>query len=137
MEIFHLNEDIKVMYVTAASFPEGIETAHRKLHDVVAFDEKRRYFGLSKPNGKSIVYKAAAEELNPGEAQILGFESFTIQKGDFISEYISDFMSDISLIGKTFEKLLSDSHIDPNGYCLEMYIDNKDVRCMVPLKSFE
>ncbi|WP_316831207.1 transcriptional regulator [Pedobacter aquatilis] len=137
METFYLNEDIKVMYVTATSFPDGVEDAHKKLHNMLAFDEKRRYFGISRPDGKSIVYKAAAEELNPGEAEILGFETLTIKKGNFISAYISDFMKDIPQIGKTFEKLLANPAVDPNGYCLEMYIENKDVRCMVPLKNSE
>ncbi|KQR65304.1 hypothetical protein [Pedobacter sp. Leaf176] len=134
METFYLDKDIKVMCVTASSFPDGVNTAHKKLHDVLAFDEKRRCFGISSPNGRSIIYKAAAEELNPGESGIFGFETFVIKQGHFASEYIVDFMSQIPSVGKTFEKLLFIADIDPDGYCLEMYIGNKDIRCMVPLK---
>jgi hypothetical protein len=31
--------------------------------------------------------------------------------------------------------LLTQPNIDPNGYCLEWYLNGKDVRCMVRLKN--
>jgi len=37
METFYLNEDIKVMHVTASSFPDGIDAAHMQLQNVLAF----------------------------------------------------------------------------------------------------
>lgn len=37
MENFTLNADIKVMCVTAESFPEGIMAAHSQLHIIVSF----------------------------------------------------------------------------------------------------
>jgi hypothetical protein len=30
--------------------------------------------------------------------------------------------------------LLRDPHIDKQGYCLEIYPNEKDVRCLVPLE---
>jgi len=82
-----------------------------------------------------IGYKAAAKELKSGEAETLGLETFIIKKGVYISELIIDFMSDIPSIGRTFQKLLAQPGLDPNGYCLEIYINNKDVRCLVGLKK--
>lgn len=63
METIMLNSDIKVMYITAASFPEGIIDAHQALHARVPFSASRKYFGISRPEKEHIVYKAAAEEL--------------------------------------------------------------------------
>ena len=136
MEEYILNKDIKVMYITAQSFPDGVLAAHQKLHALFPMDEKRMYFGISRPNEtREIIYKAAVEEIRTGEGEKLNLETFTIKKGPCISELITDFMKNISQIGKTFEKLLNQPNLDPNGYCLEMYINETDVRCMVGLKK--
>jgi len=135
MEKFTLAEDIKVFCVTADSFPEGIEAAHQKLHSLIPLNKERRTFGISRP-GKDgpIVYKAAVEELEPGEGEKLGLESFTIKKGVFACETLVDYYKDIPNVGVVFRKLLEEPELDPNGYCLEWYLSGKDVRCMVPLK---
>jgi hypothetical protein len=136
MEEYILNEDIKVMCITAESFPNGVLAAHQKLHALFPIDKQCRYFGISRPNEKrEIIYKAAVEEIADGEAEKFGIEIFTIKKGTFVSELVPDFMKDVSQIGKTFEKLLNRSNIDPNGYCLEMYINETDVRLMVGIKK--
>lgn len=138
MEKYHLDDDIDVMCVTAESFPEGVMKAHQTLHSKVPADGGRRYFGISRPEGGGkIVYKAAAEVVDDGEAEKLGLEPFTIRSGDFISQTISDFMTDPPEIGRVFDRLLHQPGIDPNGYCLEMYVSETDVRCMVGLKPEE
>lgn len=129
MENYTIEEDIKVLCITASSFPDGVLAAHQKLHVLFPPNNKRRYFGISRPDGnRGIVYKAAVEESDEENSEL---EHFTIRKGDYISELIPDFMQDVSQIGKTFEKLLNEPNIDPNGYCLEMYLNETDVRCMV------
>lgn len=42
-------------------------------------------------------------------------------------------MKDISSIDKSFKTLLTDPRIDPEGYCVEWYLNAKDVQCMVRL----
>lgn len=136
MEEYSLNEDIKVMCITAESFPNGVLAAHQKLHALFPLDKQRRYFRISRPNEKrDIIYKAAVEEITDGEAEKFGIEAFNLKKGTFISELVPDFMTDISQIGKIFEKLLNQPNIDTNGYCLEMYINETDVRLMVGIKK--
>ena len=96
----------------------------------------RKFFGISYLESPSkIIYKAAVEESYPGEGEQLGCETFIIKKGQYISDYIKDFMSDIPKIGHTFQELLADQRIDPNGCCVEEYVNDKDVRCMVRLKD--
>ncbi|HLY70374.1 MAG TPA: hypothetical protein VKR53_11645 [Puia sp.] len=102
-------------------------------------DEGRIYYGISwmDQNG-DIIYKAAVNELENGEAEKFGWESFTIRKGTYISEVVADFMKNISGVRETFMRLLKVPHLDTNGYWVEIYFDQKDVRCMVtlgPLKS--
>ena len=134
MEIFNVERDIKVFCVTADSFPAGVKKAHEDLHSKLPTTEGRKFFGLSwaTENG-SIIYKAAVEESYDGEAEKAGCEIFIIRKGKYISEFIPNFWSDMSAIGKTFKELLAYPGIDPKGYCLEMYESIKDVRCLVPL----
>lgn len=134
MEIFTLGNDVKVFCETAKSFPEGIVKAHKELHSIVPFAEERRYYGISRPNAKGvIIYKAATEEIYQGEAEELGCETFNIKSGRYISLLISDYMNDIQNIAKAFQILKTHPGIDPEGYCIELYLNEKDVRCMIKL----
>ncbi len=136
MESIFLEQDVKVFYVAATSFPDGIQEAYQKLHSLIGSPAGRRFFGISYPETPSkIIYKAAVEERYSGEGEQLGCESFVIKKGHYISIYIKDFMKDIPKIGQSFQELLTDHRIDPNGRCVEEYINDKDVRCMVRLKD--
>lgn len=140
MKKFTVENDIAVVYVTAESFPGGIKEAHQKLNSLVPFSTGRRYFGISRPENGQIVYKAAAEEKNQGEAEKLKLERFVIEKGEYVYQTINDYAKDIQSIEKAFQKLTSQPGIDPNGYCIESYLpagkealSARDVRCMVRL----
>ena len=136
MEEYIINEDIKVVCATAESFPNGVLAAHQKLRTWFPPNGKRRYFGVSRPNESGvIIYMAAVEDVATDAAEKFGLTHFTIKKGTYISEMITDFMKDVSQVGKVFEKLLDEPNLDPNGYCLEMYINETDVRCMVGIKK--
>lgn len=135
MEKYRFSNDINIFCVSAKSFPNGILEAHQTLHSLVLFVKERRYFGISRPYKGSIVYKAAAEEMQQGEAKKLGCEPFTIKNGHYISIVIADFMKDIPSIGRAFQQLLSHPDIDPNGYCVEWYFNDQDLRCIVRLDS--
>lgn len=133
MDSYILGEDIKVMYVTAANFPDGIVAAHQHLQSLLPNVADRRHFGISKPNENGeIVYKAAAEETHPGEAQNLGLETFLIKNGAFMSFYITDYRENPNSIRTAFQLLTGQQEADPNGYCLEWYIGENDVKCLVP-----
>lgn len=134
MDVFKLSEDIKVVCVTAKHFPDDVERAHIQLHAMLPEKERRRFFGISKPNEEGvIVYKAAADIIEPGEAEKYGLETFTIQKGTFNTFYIKNFMEDTGRISQAFKLLLGQPEVDPLGYCLEWYIGENDVKCLVPL----
>jgi len=134
METYNIEKEITVFYVQAASFPQGIGAAWQKLHSLVAPGTIYRFYGISQgsPDGK-ITYRAAAAETFPGEGSQKGCETFLIKKGPYISESISDWKKDETVIGKTFQQLLHQPGIDPQGYCLEIYENPNDVRCLVPM----
>jgi hypothetical protein len=136
MEKFTLEEEIKVFCETAKSFPDGIMKAHQELESILTCSKQRRYFGITSRNAKgNFVYDAAAEEIYQGEAEELGCEKFLIERGQYISLLIENYKSDISAIGKAFELLTAYPGTDPQGYCIEWYLDENDVRCMVKLAN--
>lgn len=135
METITLDNDIKVFYIVAKSFPDGIMDAHKKLQELVPFSADRKYFGISRPENGVIVYKAATEETNQEEAEKSGCETLVLKKGKYICLTINDFMKDIQSIERSFKELLSHPHLDSNGYCIEWYVNDKDVKCMIRLKE--
>jgi hypothetical protein len=136
METIKFDKDITVMYVEATSFPDGALAAHQKLHSFFPFSTSRRYFGVSRPgsNGQ-IQYKAAAEVLEPGEAEKYGLQTVVLKKGDYHALTLRDYMKDIPSIQRTFSQLISQPDIDPQGYCVEEYINQNDMLCMVKIKD--
>jgi len=136
METFVFDTDIKVYCLTASSFPAGVKEVYDKLHATYPPGNGRTYFGISYPDGKgSIVYKAAVSLNETDKIPPAEFEPFTIKKGTYLSEDIKNFMSDVQSIGRLFQKMIKQPGIDPNGYCLEMYLNPNDVRCMVRLSK--
>ena len=135
METITLDSDITVFYITAASFPDGVLEAHQKLHALITYSTERKYFGLSRPERGTITYHAAAEEMHKGEAEELGLETLVIKKGEYISITVKDFMSDVKSIEQAFSQLLTHPGLDPQGYCVEQYLNDKDVLCMIRLQN--
>ena len=114
---------------------DGVLAVHQKLHADFALGNGRRYFGISYPAGKgTIVYKAGTEELATSEAEKTGYETFILKKGNYIYKDVLNFRENIAVIGKTFSELLIHTNIDPNGCCVEEYLNETDVRCMVRLQ---
>jgi predicted transcriptional regulator YdeE len=135
METLTFDKDITIMYISASSFPNGVLAAHQKLHALFPFTEERKYFGVSRPENGEIAYKAAAEEAYPGEAANLNLQTLVLKKGKYISLTIPDFKKDVPAIEKAFNLLTSQPGIDPQGYCVEEYINQNDMVCMVRLKD--
>jgi hypothetical protein len=136
METVRFENDIIAMCITATSFPAGVPKAHESLHAVVPFSYDRKYFGISYPDKKgNIIYKAAASELKKGELESHKLEPFTIPAGEYFSVIIRNYQQDLPSITRVFDELTSRKDIDPNGFCLEWYFNEHDVRCMVKTKS--
>lgn len=137
MEKYIINKNMKVFCVTAKSFPDGILSAHQQLYAMLPATEGRNFFVISYPDKNGlIIYKAAVEESYPG-AQKLGCETFTIKKGEYLSEPLTDWRKDETIVARTFKQLISDPRIDKNGFCLEVYLNGNDMKCMVKTIAIE
>ncbi len=134
IETIIIDKDIKVFYIAAASFPDGVMAAFDKLYKIAPPSEHRIYYGISRPeNGGGIQYKAATEETHEGEGAQNGCQALVLKKGSYLCITIKDFMKDLAAIGLAFQTLLSQPGLDPEGYCVEEYFNDKDVRCMIRL----
>ncbi len=133
METIVFNKDIKVLYVQATSFPDGILAAHQQLHSIIPYSTERKYYGISRPENGVINYKAGAGELDPGEAEQFKLDTLILKKGNYACVTINDYMKDLQAIGRAFDQLTELPNIDPQGYCVEWYISDKDVKCLVRL----
>jgi hypothetical protein len=136
-EKYFIDKDIKVVCIKADSFPEGIDEAWKELFSILPGAAQRKLYGISygSENGK-VIYRAGAEALHAGEADQLKLETFIVKRGEYIGEVLEDWRNNESQIGKIFHELLEDPRIDKKqGYCLEIYFNQKDVRCLVLLNS--
>lgn len=135
MENYLVENDIPVLCVTAASFPEGIQEAFSKIHSLVPDAGRRTTYGISygSPDG-SIIYKAGVEALQPGEAEQYGCEEYVIRKGRYIGRVVK-WKENVAQIGETFQALLADPLIDRTAACIEVYINDDEVKCMVRLED--
>ncbi len=136
METIALTEDIKIVYVTASSFPAGIPAAMEKLHAIIPFSNDRKYISVSRPeNNEVIVYKAGATELNEGELSKHNLQSTILKKGKYYCLEVHNFRKDVMAIANAFQKLIAQKDIDPQGYCVEWYSNTSEsVKCMVRIK---
>lgn len=137
MEPYFVEHDMPLLCVEAKSFPAGVLAAQQQLHRLLDGRGERQYFGISWPVDGEIRYKAAATALQAGEATTLGCEPWLLNKGEYISLLIPNFMDDVPAIGRAFEQLLAHPRIDPQGACVEVYLNETDVRCMVRLADEE
>jgi hypothetical protein len=136
METISIDTDISVICIRTESFPGGITKAKQELKHRVPHFSKRRYFGiLREEETDGVEYKAGVEEKFQGEACKLNCENFMIRSGHYVGLTIKDYTMDIQIISSLFRKLIALPGIDPEGYCIQWYVNDKDVRCMVRLDS--
>jgi hypothetical protein len=134
MEIYNLEEDMKIFCVAAKSFPYEIKQAFGTLINMLPTIEDRTFFGIAYQNNEGeMIYKAAVLELFDGEGEELGCEHFTIRKGEYLSERLKNWKTDEGMIGMTFRKL-ANSNYDTTFPCVEWY-QGADVTCMVRLEK--
>jgi hypothetical protein len=134
MEDYYFENDTAFACKRADKFPDGVQSAFETLHVHIPFSTSRKFFSFSWMNEKDeIIYLAGAEILT--DEIYPGLETFTFKKGKYRGTIIQDFMKDIPQMGKLFQELCRDPELDPQGYCVEWYYNELDVKCFVKLKD--
>lgn len=133
MKEAELKEDIRLMLVKAKSFPAGVVPAYQEIERAIGNPKGRAFYGISRGDkGGGVLYWAGVRPIDDEENR-LGLEKFTVKKGTYITETVTNWRGREHVIGEVFQRLLTDPRLDPNGYCVEEYQDNDDVVCMVKI----
>ncbi len=133
MQTVELENDINLFCVKAKSFPQGIRAAFDELERLAP--APRKLFGISHGSAAGIVYFAGTDEAT--DALKKAGIPFTLKKGTYRAVDIPGVMHNPMLVGKTFQQLTALPELDPEGCCVEMYLNDTDVRCMVRVIAAE
>lgn len=133
--ITEIQNNIPVFFIQAESFPDGITEAHDKFRDIIGQGSGRILYGISRPEFDKIIYRAGAEEKFPGEGAEYKCGTMQLKKGRYISKRLLSYRENPGSIGEAFETLLGHPDIDPKGYCVEQYLNENEMICMIRLKD--
>lgn len=133
MEKFSFPTDIKAFGVRVKNFPYGIKEAFDKLTEMLPAGDDRPYYGISECTNEGIIYKAAALQTFEGEAEKYGFETYTIEKGEYLAVTVMDWREKTSSIKNVFEDMFKDGRSDRTKPCIEIYKNGNEMACMVKI----
>jgi hypothetical protein len=126
-------DELKLMYIQAASFPGGVEEAWRKLESHLPTVKKRKFFGTSRLVDEKIEYRACVIPLDDSEALRLGLDTFTIPSGNYATKKLLDWKTQTPLIKTIFEELASKYTLDNSRPHIECYRSQKELVLMFPI----
>jgi hypothetical protein len=134
MEIYQINEDIKVVGKQVTTFPEGIGEMFDSLMKMFPDGRQRNWYGVSYMTADfKIIYKAMAEEKKSDDAKEYNLESYTIEKGDYLSIAITGWQTKLDTIKDVFGELMRDSRTDKSSPCVEWYKTDQELLCLMKI----
>jgi hypothetical protein len=131
METIKIKENISAFGFRVHTFPNGIKDAFDTLMNLVPDGIDRTYYGISYMNGDEVVYHAAVQELNPGEAERYNCERYTIQKGEYKADRVHQWMKKVHTIKDIFEDMLKDDCPLEDRPAIEWYLNDDEMICMI------
>ena len=134
MEIFHLKHDLKVFGFQVKTFPDGIGEAFDSLMKVVGEGFARSYYAIAYMSEEGPVYRATVAEKYDGEGAKYNYDSYTIEKGEYLSLRVNDWQQKTDMIKDVFDVLLQQKRADHSYPCIEWYKDENEMLCLVKAK---
>jgi len=125
-----ITDDIKVIYVKAETFPEGITAAFDKLETITGL-KNRHVYGITECTGEKLAYMACVKEEFDGEAVQLGLPVYEIPKGKYFYYTLKNWRENIDQIPQLFAQFDKMSGIKKQTICLEDYIGDDEMLVMV------
>jgi predicted transcriptional regulator YdeE len=132
MELYNLQNDLKVFGRQVKTFPVGIKEAFEELIKAVPDGMERSHYGLSHmtADGK-IIYIAASLEKHEGEAEKLNYKRYIIEKGEYLAVMLKNWMSQTDCIKDIFHDMMKDERADLTKQVAEWYKNGDEMMCMV------
>lgn len=133
MEKYNNNQDIQVL-CKRVDFPIGIEAGFKELAEKFGMDD-RTFYGISTMDENyKVLYDAAVSTKDGDDELAKAYIPFTIPRGEYLSETITDWMQKTDSFKVVFGELMQSPEYDPNFPCVEWYIDDKKMMCWVKMK---
>lgn len=132
MEKYRIPEDIKTFGIQVKTFPNGIGETFDKLSKELEKSTNRAWYGISWMDGKGkVVYYANSAELFPGEAERYGYETLVIEKGEYYSESLRNWRSNLDCIKDVFHDMMESGKTDNSKPCIEWYKSDDEMLCLI------
>ena len=135
MKEYVISNDINVIGSEVKTFPFGIDHAFQELVKRIPGGFSRPYYGIGECIDGKIIYIAAALEKSEGEGKQLRLQSYKIEKGNYLSEQITDWRSKTSCIKDVFEDMYKDDRADRSAPSIEIYENDDLMRCLVKMRA--
>jgi hypothetical protein len=135
MENYQIAEDISAMGFAVTTFPIGVGEAFAKLMKTIPDPRGRPYYGIGECTPNGIRYIAAVLQNYDGEASQYGYNKYTIEKGDYLAEIVTDWQSKTDSIKNVFDEMYKDGRADRNKPSIEIYKDMQEMICLVATNS--
>lgn len=130
-------DELKLIYLKAESFPEGITAVWDKLDKTLPSLKGRKFYGAAKMIGGKMEYRACVVPLDENEHKALGMDAFTIPPGTYAAKKLPDWQSHIPEIRNIFAELNSKFEANTELYNLEFYKSSSELIVMLPILDKE
>jgi hypothetical protein len=130
MKLYKQTEDFNVVGIQVTTFPEGIKEAFQSLIQTLGTD--RDLYGVSwMDESHTVKYYAMVREVFPDEGSRYNYELLTIQKGDYLTEPVQNWLTKTDSIKDVFRHLMANNKPHRNHPCIEWYKSDEEMLCMV------
>ncbi|RAV98998.1 hypothetical protein [Pseudochryseolinea flava] len=135
MEKITVQTPIQLVAKQVKTFPAGIGETFDHLANVLPHSMSRAYYGISWMEGEDIIYYAAAQQQHSEEIDQFALEPWTIESGDYLSITVLNWRSKTDSIKDVFHDLMQDKRIDDTKPCVEWYVSDYKMLCMIKLRD--
>ena len=132
MEIFQLPQEYRLLCKKVNKFPEGIGDAFENLYRQLPCPHKRNYFGISwMDEQQQVNYQVAAERRADDVCE--EFEDRVLPKATYLVVRIMNWYEHLSDIKGVFGALMADMRTDKSFPCVEWYLSDDEMLCMMKI----
>lgn len=131
MEKLNLEQDLKAFGMQVKTFPNGIKEAFDGIIKMLPAKDKRFYYGISECTNEGIIYIAATAETFEGEGSQYGYDSYVVEKGEYLAETVVGWLNKTHGIKDVFEQMFKDDRADRSKPCIEIYKNDDEIICLV------
>jgi|SRR5690242_4089550 predicted transcriptional regulator YdeE len=136
MKEYIMQNDVKTFGKAVPTFPLGIDEVFNELMKKTGDAAgKRDYYGISEYKNGKMHYYAVAAEKSADEGKRLGYETFIIDKGEYLADELTDWQNNTQCIKDIFTKIIQDETVDTRKPAIEWYKNDHEMLCMVMIKK--